>query len=144
MLNMLSQMTPHLMKTKSDQQLESSEMDLDLPQTMISTSTASNDTLNETIDVLLGSIQALNDDTQQHSSETLRTQCSLQSLSEDLSKLKIAIQETNTSIESLKPNQQILAQEFASVKQDVEDQQATSYDGTLIWRITDVQKKMGM
>jgi len=143
MLSILSQTIPHSMNTEGDQQPKSSKMDLDPPQSMISTSTAANDRLHETIDVLLGSIQVLNDDTQQHSSATLRNQCSLQSLLEDHLKLKIAIQETNISIESLKPNQQVLLQDFAALKQDVEDQQAISYDGTLIWRIADVQKKMG-
>jgi chromosome segregation ATPase len=144
MLSILSQTTSHLLNTKNDQQLQSSEMDLDLPPTTISTPTTSNDTLGETINVLLGSIQALNDDTQRHSSESLRTQYSLQILSENLSKLKLSIQETNASIGGFKPNQQILQQDIDSLKEDLEDQQATSYDGTLIWRITDVQKKMGM
>jgi len=144
MLSILSQTTSHLLNTKNDQQLQSSEMDLDLPPTTISTPTTSNDTLGETINVLLGSIQALNDDTQRHSSESLRTQYSLQILSENLSKLKLSIQDTNASIGGFKPNQQILQQDIDSLKEDLEDQQATSYDGTLIWRITDVQKKMGM
>lgn len=143
MLSILSQTTSHSMNKESDQQLKSAEMDLDPPQSMISTSVATNDRLHETIDVLLGSIQVLNDDTQRHSSVSLRSQCLLQSLSEDYLKIKIAMQETNTSIESIKPNQQVLLQDFAALKQDVEDQQAISYDGTLVWRITDVQKKMG-
>jgi hypothetical protein len=37
-----------------------------------------NDQLNQTIDILLGSIRVLNDDTQRLSSETLRTQYLLQ------------------------------------------------------------------
>src|SRR5438552_188565 len=93
MLNILFQTTPHLMNAKSDQQLKSSQMDLDLPHTTISTSTASNDKLNEAMDVLLGSVQVLNDDTEKLNAATLRTQHSLQSVSEDLSKLKVAIEE---------------------------------------------------
>jgi chromosome segregation ATPase len=143
MLSMLSQAMPHLTNTNSDQQLKSTHMDLDPPRTTTSTSAASNDMLTETIDILLGSIQTLNDDTEQLSTEALRTECSLQSLSEDLSQLKIAIQETNASIDALKPNQQILLQDFESFKQDVADQQSVSYDGTLIWRITNVRNKMG-
>jgi len=126
------------MNIQSDQQLKSSQMDLDLPHTTTSTSTMVNDQLNQTIDVLLGSIQVLNDDTQRLSSETLRTQYLLQYISENLSKLKLAVQETNTSVEGLTPNQQILQQDLDSIKQDIEDKQAVSYDGTLIWRITNV------
>jgi hypothetical protein len=144
MLNILSKTKPYLMNTMIDQQFKSSQMDLDLSQTMTSTSIVPNDRLNQTIDVLMGSIQVLNDDTQQNNSETLRDQYSLELLLEDLSKVKLAIEETNTSIEGFKPSQQLLLQDFSSLKQDVEDHQATSYDGTFIWRITDVQKKMGM
>jgi hypothetical protein len=55
-----------------------------------------------------------------------------------LSKLKIAVQGTNTFVEGLTPNQQVLQQDLDSLKQDIEDKQAVSYDGTLIWRITNV------
>jgi len=143
MLSLLSGTIPHLMKIQSDQQLQSSSMDLDLPQTTTSTSTMSNDPLNQTINVLLGSIEVLDDDTQQLSSATVRTQYLLQSISENLSKLKTAVQETNIFVEGLTPNQKVLQQDLDSLKQDIEDKQAVSYDGTLIWRITNVQKKLG-
>jgi len=143
MLSLLSGTIPHLMKIQSDQQLQSSSMDLDLPQTTTSTSTMPNDPLNQTIDVLLGSIEVLDDDTQQLSSATVRTQFLLQSISENLSKLKTAVQETNIFVEGLTPNQKVLQQDVDSLKQDIEDKQAVSYDGTLIWRITNVQKKLG-
>lgn len=143
MLSMLSQTMPHLKPTNGNQQLTSSRMDLDLPHTTVSTSSTSNNKLKETIDVLVGGIEVLTDDTQQLSTKALRAQCSLQALSDDLTNLKVAIQETNASIEGLKPNQQVLLQDFDSLKQDVEDQQSVSYDGTFIWRITNVQKKIG-
>ena len=144
MLSMLSQTMPHLKPNHSNQQQTSSQMGLDLPQTTVSNSSTSNNKLQDTIDVLLGSIQVLNDDIQQLSNKALRAQCSLPALSDDLTNLKVAVQETNACTEGLKPNQQTLLQDFNSLKQDVEDQQSVSYDGTSIWRITDVQKKIGM
>ncbi|CAF1159666.1 unnamed protein product [Rotaria sordida] len=42
----------------------------------------------------------------------------------------------------IKPNQEILHQDVASLKQKVEDMQYISYDGTLIWKITAVKEKM--
>jgi len=144
MLSILSQTKPHPMNVTSNEQLKSTQMDMDLPQTMISTSISSNNRLNKTLDVLLGSVQVLNDDSQKLSSQNVHTQYSLQSLAEDLSKLKTAVQETNAFKESLKPNHQILLQDLDSFKRDIEDQQSTSYDGTYLWRITDVRKKMGM
>ncbi len=130
MLSILSQTKPHPMNVTSNEQLKSTQMDMDLPQTMISTSISSNNRLNKTLDVLLGSVQVLNDDSQKLSSQNVPTQYSLQSLAEDLSKLKTAVQETNAFKESLKPNHQILLQDLDSFKRDIEDQQSTSYDGT--------------
>jgi hypothetical protein len=144
MLSILSQTKPHPMNVTSNEQLKSTQMDMDLPQTMISTSISSNNRLNKTLDVLLGNVQVLNDDSQKLSLQNVHTQYSLQSLAEDLSKQKTAVQETNAFKESLKPNHQILLQDLDSFKRDIEDQQSTSYDGTYLWRITDVRKKMGM
>jgi hypothetical protein len=144
MLRILSQTKPHPMNVTSNEQLKSTQMDMDLPQTMISTSISSNNRLNKTLDVLLGNVQVLNDDSQKLSLQNVHTQYSLQSLAEDLSKQKTAVQETNAFKESLKPNHQILLQDLDSFKRDIEDQQSTSYDGTYLWRITDVRKKMGM
>jgi hypothetical protein len=124
----------------------SSEMDVDPPHTTISTptTTTSADDLNENIGLLLSGIQVLNDDTEEHHVKILHAQDSLQSLSEDLSKVKISVEESNMSIKGCEPNQQILLQDFTSLKEDAENQKTTSYDGTFVWRITDVQKKMSM
>jgi hypothetical protein len=130
MLRILSQTKPHPMNVTSNEQLKSTQMDMDLPQTMISTSISSNNRLNKTLDVLLGNVQVLNDDSQKLSLQNVHTQYSLQSLAEDLSKQKTAVQETNAFKESLKPNHQILLQDLDSFKRDIEDQQSTSYDGT--------------
>ena len=134
MLNLLSRTIPQLINNQSD---------FDRPPTTTSTSTVPNDQLNKTIDVLLGSIQVLNDDTQQISSQALRTQCLLESITEDLSKLKTSVEETKAFAGGLQPNQEALRQDLASLNQEIEDQQAVSYDGTFVWRITDIQKKMG-
>lgn len=144
MLNVLSQTINNGRNTRNDEQLETSQMNFDLPQTTMSNSNSSNDTLNETINVLFGSIESLNNDIQQHSSQNIRTQYALHSLSGDFGKIKKSIQEINNSSEGTETNHHILRQDFTSLQQYVEDQQGISYDGTLIWRITDVQKKIGM
>ncbi|CAF4555534.1 unnamed protein product, partial [Rotaria sp. Silwood2] len=43
---------------------------------------------------------------------------------------------------SVKSNQEILQQDVASLKQKVDDMQYVSYDGTLIWKITNFHEKM--
>ncbi|CAF4772212.1 unnamed protein product, partial [Rotaria sp. Silwood2] len=42
----------------------------------------------------------------------------------------------------VKPNQEILQQDVASLKQKIDDMQYVSYDGTLIWKITSFLEKM--
>jgi hypothetical protein len=141
----LSQAKLHPTNIKSDEQLKSIEMDTDLPQTTISTSIPSNNnSLIETLGVLVDSVQVLEDDSKKLNLQNVYAQHSLQSLAEDLSKVKAAVQETNAFTESVKPNHQILLQDLNSLKQDIQDQQSTSYDGTYLWKITDVQKKIGM
>jgi hypothetical protein len=144
MTNVLCRTIVHQIDTESDQQLIFSQMDLDLPHTTISTSRANDNQLYENLDVLLGGVQVLNDDMQHFSSQSLSNQCALRTVSEELSKIQLAIEETNACVEGLTPNQQILQQDFASLKQRVVDQQSASYDGTLIWKITNVQEKIGM
>jgi len=99
--------------------------------------------LDETMELLVGGIQALSDDTQRLSSESLRYQNTLEFFSEEYSKLKVAVQETNSLLDAHKANQQMLEQNLASFQQQIDDLKNTSYDGTLIWKITNVQQKIG-
>ncbi|UJR24811.1 hypothetical protein I4U23_006186 [Adineta vaga] len=117
---------------------------LSLLPPITSSFTESNDQLTKTIDTLYGSIQVLNDETQNLSSKVKEGQSLVESVAIDLSNLKIAIEETNAFAKALEPNQRILRQNLNSLTEKTENQLATSYDGTLLWRITDVQQKMGM
>jgi FtsZ-binding cell division protein ZapB len=96
----------------------------------------------ETINVLAGGIQTLNDDTQRLSSESIRMQTSIESLTQDFATLKLSVQEQSAFLDGIKPNQEILQQDVASLKQKVDDMQYVSYDGTLIWKITNFREKM--
>jgi TNF receptor-associated factor 2/TNF receptor-associated factor 3 len=97
----------------------------------------------EMMEHLLGGMQALNDDTQRLSSESHVYQDALQSFTEDISKVKLAVQETNSLMDAQKSNQQILEQSIASLQQQIEELRNTSYDGTLTWKISDIQQKIG-
>ncbi|CAF4852707.1 unnamed protein product [Rotaria sp. Silwood1] len=98
--------------------------------------------LFETANILLGGIQSLNDDTQRINSELLHHQNSIRFLFEDLSKLKISIEETHSSINAQSTSQQILEGSINSLRQQFDDLRNISTDGTLIWRITNIQQKM--
>ncbi|CAF1578266.1 unnamed protein product [Rotaria sp. Silwood1] len=98
--------------------------------------------LLETTDVLLGGVSALTDDAQRLSSELLHHQTLLRSLSEKVSNLKIAVEETHSSINAHQTNQQICEEGLTSLQQQFEDQKNISTDGKLMWKITNVQQKI--
>ncbi|CAF4491507.1 unnamed protein product [Rotaria sp. Silwood2] len=118
-------------------------------RTTITTDRETDETFNrnlqellETTNMLLDSVGTLNDDTQRISSESFRHQISLQSLSEELSKLKVAVEETHSSMNIHQVNQQTLEQNLVSIQQQLEDQKNISTDGKLMWKITNVQQKI--
>jgi methyl-accepting chemotaxis protein len=128
-----------------------STMDVDVGQggasSMITTANENISTqmqeVYESINILASGIQALNDDTQRLSSDSILLKTSVESLTEDFASLKLSIQEQSAFLDGIKINQDILQQDVASLKQTVDDMQYVSYDGTLIWKITNFREKMG-
>ncbi|CAF0859757.1 unnamed protein product [Adineta ricciae] len=129
-----------------------STMDVDIAPNIagsLSTTTTTIETLStsmqevyEAINTLASGTQTLNDETLRVSSESVRLQSSVESLTQELASLKLSVQEQGAFLDGIKPNQEILQQEVASLKQKVDDAQYVSYDGTLIWKITSFQEKM--
>ncbi|CAF4227852.1 unnamed protein product, partial [Adineta steineri] len=91
---------------------------------------------------LASGIQTLNDDTQRLSTDSVRLQSSVELLTQDFATLKLSVEEQGAFLDGIKPNQEILQQEVASLKQKIDDMQYVSYDGTLIWKITSFNEKM--
>ncbi len=131
-------------------QLLDSPMDIDPSRitTTTTTTTASDPAtaqvleLYETLNILTGGIEALNDDGQRLSNESLQSQIKLQALAEDTSKVQISVEESQGFLQGLKDNQDILNQDLTSLKEKINDMQYVSYDGTLVWKITNFQEKM--
>ncbi|CAF2700001.1 unnamed protein product [Rotaria sp. Silwood2] len=125
-------------------------MDTDIEQdtsTSITTTTIENITkqmreIYETINILANGIQTLNDDTQSLFNESIRLQSSIESLTQDFPSIKLSILKQSSFLDGVKPNQEILQQDVASVKQKIDDIQYVSYDGTLTWKITNLHEKM--
>jgi len=141
----------HRMATGSsaEQADRPSGMDVDMRQSSATSGSTENlssqmQEVYETINVLASGIQTLNDDTQRLCSESVRLQTSLESLKQDYSTLKLSVEEQEAFLTGVKPNQEILQQDVASLKQRIEDMQYVSYDGTLIWKITSFREKMSM
>ena len=139
------------LKSSNNQHEISSGMDIDiLPVTtttcmILSTNGHLNAQLEEvykTIDILAGRIQALNEDSQRLSDQSLRLQIQAEELNNIFSTLNLSIEEQNIFINGIKPNQDILQQDVASLKQKVDDMQYISYDGILLWKIASFKEKM--
>jgi chromosome segregation ATPase len=89
------------------------------------------------------SIRQLNEDLQRLSTESIHYQNTLDPLKQDISTLKTSIQEQNTFLDGIKINQDILQQDLASFGQKMTDIKASSFDGTFIWKISNIQEKIG-
>ncbi|CAF1001423.1 unnamed protein product [Rotaria sordida] len=96
----------------------------------------------ETLNILAGGIETLNDDGQRISNELLQCHIKLQTLVEDFSQVKLSVEESHSFLEGVKQNQDILNQDLTSLKEKINDMQYVSYDGTFIWKITNFQEKM--
>ncbi|CAF2813784.1 unnamed protein product [Rotaria sp. Silwood2] len=106
------------------------------------TATAQLQELYKMLNILSGSIEALNNDQERLSNESLQIQVTIPSLTEELSKVKLSIQESSSFLEGVKHNQDILNQDLASIEEKINDLQYVSYDGTFIWKITNFKEKM--
>ncbi|CAF3369017.1 unnamed protein product [Rotaria sp. Silwood2] len=96
----------------------------------------------EMLNILSGGIRTLNDDQQRLSNESLQIQVTLPALTEELSKGKLSTEESNAFLVGIKHNQDVLNQDVASLQEKINDLQYVSYDGTLVWKITNVKEKM--
>ncbi|CAF4463459.1 unnamed protein product [Rotaria sp. Silwood2] len=76
----------------------------------------------ETIDILAGGIQTLNEDVQHLSTESLILQNGTDALNRGMAELKLSIEEEGIFLNGIKPNQEILHQDVASLKQQSERQ----------------------
>jgi chromosome segregation ATPase len=117
-------------------------MTIDLPQTT-EDATIQLQEIYETVNILAGAVEALNDDLQRLHSESISHQYARDPLTQDFSILKLSIQEHSTFLDGVKIDQEILQQDLVSMEQKVNDMKTSSYDGTFIWKIMNVQEKIG-
>ncbi|CAF4846191.1 unnamed protein product [Rotaria sp. Silwood1] len=142
LLEFLAHKRQHLVHDRDDKSIVPSSTTIITNREVDETSHINLQELDETIDILMGGVNTLNDDTQRLTSESLQYQNSLQSSAEDVSKLKITIEETHTSINAHMINQQLMEERLTSLQQQLDDQKNISNDGTLMWKITNVQQKI--
>ena len=99
--------------------------------------------LHDTISILTGGVEALNDDSQRLSNESLRLQVYLHTLAEQAALAKVSIQDSHSFVDGVKQNVDLLSQDVSSLKDKVDDMQHVSFDGTFVWKINNVAEKMG-
>ncbi|CAF3948563.1 unnamed protein product, partial [Rotaria sordida] len=127
-------------------QLLDAQMDTDVDRTTSATTSypvsAQLQGLYETLNILAGGIETLNNDGQRLTNESLQCQIKLQKLAEEFSQVKLSAEESHGFLEGVKQNQDILNQDVESLKEIINDMQYVSYDGTFVWKTTNFQEKM--
>ncbi|CAF1143767.1 unnamed protein product [Rotaria sordida] len=133
-------------KSTNDSHERATTMDVDLlSHSTISSSDNTTIQLQEvcqTVDILSDGVSTLSKDAQRlnHESNFLRNL--IETLTQDFAALKLSIQEKVTYLDGIKPNQEVFHQDVASLTQKVDDIQFVSYDGTLLWKITNFASKI--
>ena len=98
--------------------------------------------LHDTVSMFRDGRQIIDEDIRRVSADSHDLLNRLQSLSDSMSNLMVAVEEQGASEEAMKYSAMMLEQELVSTQENVGDRQHVSYDGTLIWKITRVQEKM--
>ncbi|CAF5137875.1 unnamed protein product, partial [Rotaria sp. Silwood1] len=125
------------MKVVRQMLLQLSDRQIDNDLSRITTAETSNpgtaqlQELYEMLNILSCGIETLNNDQQRLSNESLRIQVTIPTLTEEIPKLKLSIEESNAFLEGVKHNQDILNQDLASVHEKIDNLRYVSYDGIL-------------
>ena len=121
---------------------KTSQMIIDSPHNTQNT-TLELEEIDQTMNILSGGLTMLNEDRQRLITEHTDQQRALDAITNKLSKLKVPIQEQDAFLDGVKSNQTMLLLDTESMKQNLDDMKSRSYDGTFLWKITDVKAKIG-
>ncbi|CAF4136776.1 unnamed protein product, partial [Rotaria sp. Silwood2] len=142
LLEFLTEKIQHLTNNKDDESIVPYSTTKSTDRELDESSHVNLQQLFETMDIVISGLNVLNDDTQRLTSESFQYQRSIQSLSEDVFRLNTAIKETHSSINDHINSQQIIEEGLTSLQQQLDDQKNISHNGTLIWKITNIQQKI--
>ncbi|CAF4188247.1 unnamed protein product, partial [Adineta steineri] len=98
--------------------------------------------LEKTMNMFRSGGEILEEDVKQHSSELAEHENKLRNLTENISQIKLSIEEETALLEGMKQNLDILNQDLVSLEEKINDMQCISYDGTFVWKIRHVQEIM--
>jgi chromosome segregation ATPase len=134
--------------TDTDIKMETS--DLSYQATPASTTTSAPErisdelkSLHEIIDILSIGIRTCNDELIRLNDESVQQSQLLETVDQLLPTVKTSTEESNNALSAMSTNLMILQQGISLLQQKYDDNQVTSYDGTLVWKIPRFQEKMG-
>ncbi|CAF0993579.1 unnamed protein product [Adineta steineri] len=124
-----------------ESQLKDTQMDTDPSRTTATAATNPaidhSQELHEFVNILSNRLETLNDNNQHFNNESLRVQTLTENICQE------SIEESNTFLDEVRQNRGIFSQDASSLKEKINDLQNVSYDGTFVWKITNVKEKMG-
>ena len=99
--------------------------------------------IKETITVLSDGVKVLDSDIERVDSECVHSQNALQPIIQELPNIKKSINEQNKFVDNMKTDQETNESDVLLIKQQLENRKSANYDGTFIWKISDVKEKIG-
>ena len=99
--------------------------------------------INETINVLSDGVKVLASGIERVGSECVHSQNALQTITQELPDIKNLIDEQNVLVHNMKTDQETNESDVLLIKQQLENRKSANYDGTFIWKISDVKEKIG-
>jgi hypothetical protein len=97
---------------------------------------------SEKLSELADKVQKLNDDTVQLSRDFVKLSELSQAVIQEVNHFQSVVNERNTVMSGLQPKQEIIQKEIEQLKQNLEENQHVSVDGTLTWRVDRVAERM--
>ncbi|CAF2645569.1 unnamed protein product [Rotaria sp. Silwood2] len=98
--------------------------------------------LCEILDISSDDLNILNNDAQERLNNVLLQCQTFPTLTLNFLQSKLSIQESNNDSNGFTINHEIIKENLTSWKKTIENSQYISYDGTFIWKITNVKKQM--
>jgi hypothetical protein len=97
---------------------------------------------NKVISIFTGGIQALNDEVKQFGANSVRMQNSVDILTCNYALMECNTYQQNVNLSEWERRGQALQRDIALLQQEIEDRSLLSSDGTLVWKIPNVGKKL--
>jgi chromosome segregation ATPase len=109
---------------------------------LIRLSCSKSEKIDEKIHILKNEIETVKNDIQNLTDKSIRLENSLKHLNQECSLLQNNVRQQSTTINECKLNQDKTEQDLLEIKRKMEDLHYATHDGTLMWIVDDVKKKL--